>query len=142
MPITLTEASQITGKSKSTLNRAITSGKLSASRSDDEKTYMVDESELARVFPFVSARHGSPDGSPPVTSPESLPAEQELALVKAQIDEIKQMHRREVDRMESKIDDLKQERDDWKTQASNQTLLLRHEQERQVEPPKRFFGIF
>ena len=62
--------------------------------------------------------------------------------MKAQIDEIKQMHRREVDRMESQIDDLKQERDDWKTQASNQTLLLRHEQERQVEPPKRFFGLF
>ena len=138
MSITLTEAVKITGKSKSTLTRAIASGKLSASRSEDEKTYMVDESELARVFPFVSANHGSP----PVTSPESLPAELELALVKTQIAEIKQMHRREVDRMESQIDDLKQERDDWKTQASNQTLLLRHEQERQVKPPKRFFGIF
>ena len=142
MSITLTEAVKITGKSKSTLTRAIASGKLSASRSEDEKTYMVDESELARVFPFVSVNHGSPDGSPPVTNPESLPVELELALVKTQIAEIKQMHRREVDRMESQIDDLKQERDDWKTQASNQTLLLRHEQERQVEPPKRFFGIF
>jgi hypothetical protein len=142
MSITLTEAVKITGKSKSTLTRAIASGKLSASRSEDEKTYMVDESELARVFPFVSANHGSPDDSPPVTSPESLSAELELELVKTQIAEIKQMHRREVDRMESQIDDLKQERDDWKTQASNQTLLLRHEQERQVEPPKRFFGIF
>ena len=142
MSITLTEAVELTGKSKSTLTRAITSGKLSAKRSEDGKTYEVDQSELARVFPLVSVSHDSPDGSPTVITPESATAEVELELVRAQIDEIKQMHRREMDRMEAQIEDLKQEREDWKTQASNQTLLLKHEQERQVEPPKKFLGIF
>jgi len=143
MSITLTEAVEITGKSKSTLTRAITSGKLSATRSEDGKTYEVDQSELARVFPLVTANHGSPDDSPQMTNIESLSAGVELELVQAQIAEIKQMHRREVDRMEAQIEDLKQEREDWKTQASNQTLLLKHEQERQVEPPqKKFLGIF
>ena len=143
MSITLTEAVELTGKSKSTLNRAITSGKLSAKRSEDGKTYEVDQSELARVFPFVSANHDSPGGAPSVTTPEAATADVELELVRAQIDEIKQMHRREVERMEAQIEDLRQEREDWKTQASNQTLLLKHEQERQAEPPqKKFLGIF
>ena len=54
MAITLTEAVDLTGKSKSTLTRAITSGKLSANRSEDGKTYEVDEAELARCLLYTS----------------------------------------------------------------------------------------
>lgn len=50
MELTLAEAAQETGKGKSTLLRAVKSGKLS-SRRTDEGAYMVDASELARVFP-------------------------------------------------------------------------------------------
>ena len=142
MAITLTEATEMTGKSKSTLTRAIVSGKLAATRSEDGKTYQVDESELARVYPLVSVNHDSPDDSPSVNQSESVPAAQ-VELVQDQIDEIKRLHRREVERMESQIDDLRQDRDDWKTQASNQTLLLKHEQERHQEAPrKKLFGVF
>ena len=126
MTITLTEATEKTGKSKSTLTRAINSGKLSATRSDDGKTYQVEESELARVFPLTNVNHDSPDDSPSVNQPESVPASAQLELVQDQIEEIKRIHRREVERMEAQIDDLRQDRDDWKTQASNQTLLLKH----------------
>ena len=143
MAITLTEATEMTGKSKSTLTRAIISGKLTATRSEDGKTYQVDESELARVYPLVSVNHGSPDDSPSVNQPESVPAAAQIELVQDQIDEIKRIHRREVERMEAQIDDLRQDRDDWKTQASNQTLLLKHEQERHQEVPrKKLFGVF
>ena len=139
MTITLTEATEKTGKSKSTLTRAINSGKLSATRSDDGKTYQVEESELARVFPLTNVNHDSPS----VNQPESVPASAQLELVQDQIEEIKRIHRREVERMEAQIDDLRQDRDDWKTQASNQTLLLKHEQERHQEAPrKKLFGVF
>lgn len=54
MELTLTAAAQATGKGKSTLLRAVKSGKLSARRTDDG-AFMVDASELARVFPMESA---------------------------------------------------------------------------------------
>ena len=66
MILTLRQAAELTGKSKSTLTRAIKSGRLSASR-DGEGMYAIDPAELARAYPFVKrpdaqhdARHGAP----------------------------------------------------------------------------------
>ena len=66
MTLTLRQAAGLTGKSKSTLTRAIKAGRLSASR-DAEGTYAIDPAELARVFPFKpvqgtgdDARYGAP----------------------------------------------------------------------------------
>lgn len=66
MILTLRQAAELTGKSKSTLTRAIKSGRLSASR-DGEGMYAIDPAELARAYPFVErpdaqhdARHGAP----------------------------------------------------------------------------------
>lgn len=53
MQLTLTEAADETGKSKSTLLRAISSGRLSASR-NEQGDYRVDPSELFRVYPPAS----------------------------------------------------------------------------------------
>ena len=64
--LTLRQAAELTGKSKSTLTRAIKSGRLSASRSG-EGMYAIDPAELARAYPFLEktdaqhdARHGAP----------------------------------------------------------------------------------
>ena len=69
MILTLRQAAELTGKSKSTLTRAIKSGRLSASR-DAEGMYAIDPAELARAYPFVErpealhdARHGAPRNS-------------------------------------------------------------------------------
>ena len=50
MEYTLNGAAKATGKGKSTLHRAIKTGKLSARRTD-EGSYLIDAAELARVFP-------------------------------------------------------------------------------------------
>jgi hypothetical protein len=55
---TLAQAIAATGRSRSTLIRAIRRGKLSAAR-DESGTYLVEPSELHRVFPVISA--GTPD---------------------------------------------------------------------------------
>jgi len=52
MMLTLTDAAEQTGKSKSTLNRAIKSGKLSASK-NEYGDYRVDAAELFRVYKKV-----------------------------------------------------------------------------------------
>lgn len=65
MILTLRQAAELTGKSKSTLTRAIKSGRLSASR-DAEGMYFIDPAELARAYPLErpdaqhDARHGAP----------------------------------------------------------------------------------
>ena len=46
---TLAQAAQVTGKNRSTLLRAIKSGKLSAHKQDDG-SYLIDPSELFRVY--------------------------------------------------------------------------------------------
>lgn len=48
--LSLSQAAKATGRSKSTIGRAIQAGRLSASRSDDN-TFSIDPSELFRAFP-------------------------------------------------------------------------------------------
>lgn len=56
MELTLSAAARTTGKGKSTIHRAIKAGKLSARRTDDG-SYMIDTSELARVFQLNAPAH-------------------------------------------------------------------------------------
>src|SRR4051794_39856319 len=60
MGYSLAEAATASGKSKMTIQRAIKSGRLSASRRDDE-SYDIDPSELHRVFPPVSVLQAKND---------------------------------------------------------------------------------
>lgn len=48
--LSLSQAAKATGRSKSTIGRAIKSGRLSAARNDDD-TFSIDPSELFRAFP-------------------------------------------------------------------------------------------
>ena len=47
--LSLSQAAKLTGKSKSTINRAIKTGKLSATRHEDG-SYSIDPAELSRAF--------------------------------------------------------------------------------------------
>lgn len=58
---TLGSAAKLTGKSKSTLLRAIQSGRMSGSK-DDNGNYQIETSELLRVFPATV--RGASDDAP------------------------------------------------------------------------------
>lgn len=65
MQLTLQQAANATGKAKSTIQRAIKSGKLSALRNEDG-SYSIDTSELNRVYALhetggatVANKHGA-----------------------------------------------------------------------------------
>ena len=60
MTLTLRQASDKCGKSRSTVHRALKSGKLSGSR-DEDGTWSIDAAELARVFPWDVHEHGQRD---------------------------------------------------------------------------------
>ena len=114
--LSLTQAAKIAGKSKSTINRAIKSGKLSATRHDDG-SYSIDGAELARVFPI-----GTPLGSewvsaaPPTELARTATLEAENAALRAALD-----------REREALDEVRADRDAWRQQA---TALL-------AAPPKR-----
>ena len=56
MKYSLSEAAKATGKNKTTIQRAIKSGKISAGKGDGG-SYEIDPSELHRVFPPTVAQH-------------------------------------------------------------------------------------
>ena len=74
MSVNLNQAARLAGKSKNTLLRAITSGKLTERRNDNG-TYAFDEAELAKVFP--------------PTGPGTDILEMEIEGVRALLEEVK-----------------------------------------------------
>lgn len=111
--LSLSQAAKTTGKSKSTINRAIKNGKLSATRHEDG-TYSIAASELYRVFPFGTTKGSEWIGEQPATEPDRT--------TKIRIDSLEAALQRE----REVNADLIADRDHWRQQA---TALL-------AAPPK------
>ena len=113
--ITLRQAAERCGKSKSTISNALKSGKISYV----EKTrlgYKIDPSELDRVYPRVQ--------NEPQEEHLKNPTEQaEIRLLEARLEAKDEM----IDRLQIEIDDLRQQRDKWEHQANSQTRLLEYQ---------------
>jgi hypothetical protein len=69
MKFSLGQAARETGLDKSTLSRAIKSGRLSAQRKNGNGGYEIDPAELFRVFPQAPKGEAS---SPPVDAPADM----------------------------------------------------------------------
>jgi len=79
MAYTLGEAARAVGRSKTTLGRAIKSGRISASRAEDG-SYLIDPAELHRVFSVTRDRHPTMERSVTPNGPEPAPSAETLAL--------------------------------------------------------------
>lgn len=87
--LTLTEAAEEIGKSKSTLLRAIKAGRLSAQR-NEHGDYRVDASELYRAYPSRSPQQDEPESAtePSLDSNYSDSMNRLLAMVNAKDNEL------------------------------------------------------
>lgn len=112
--LSLSQAAKLTGKSKSTINRAIKTGKLSATRHDDG-SYSIDPAELSRVF-NLEPNEGS----------EKHDMEPDGTRLLERIEALESMLKRE----REISTDLKEDRDRWRQQA---TALLTDQ--RPATPP-------
>lgn len=133
--LSLTQAAEETGKSKSVLSKALKSGKLSHN-GKDESGYKIDPAELFRVFPKNSKNAEKNTQKERSRTPES-PIENALKIKELELkleSEIKEkiFYKEQFSKMET-------ERDDWKTQA--QTLLLKSP-EKPTQERKSFFSRF
>jgi hypothetical protein len=133
MYYTLGTAAKATGKSKPTIMRAIKTGKISAI----EKTadgYKIDPAELHRVFPLVTAEtvtsnaHNVTDETGNFIRIKELEMKLEAALQR-------------VTDKEEQLEDVRKDRDHWRSHAERSTLLIEDmrlkEAAKPVEPPKK-----
>jgi len=109
MSYTLNEAAKAVGKSKTTIHRAIKSGKISASKLDSG-AYAIDPSELHRVFQNGTAeRTTRNDVEQPVTTSGTADIRLEM---------LEKERERERQQLEETIADLREDRDKWRQQAT------------------------
>lgn len=108
MRYTLGTAAKATGRSKTTIQRAIAKGQISA-----EKTtgggYSIDPSELHRVFPLIASETVTRDPQVDTSRPHLDAAE-----LKAKLEAAEAMLARE----REALAEMRQERDAWKQQAT------------------------
>lgn len=117
MRYTLGTAAKATGKSKTTIQRAIARGQISAER-PEHGGYSIDPSELHRVFPRLGGETVPCDFEMDTTRPYDATPE-----LRARIEALEAMLARE----RAALDEVRTDRDAWKQQA---TALL-------AAPPKR-----
>jgi hypothetical protein len=133
MKLSLIKAAEASGKSKSTINRAIKSGKLSAHRNDDG-SYSIDPSELLRAFPLMH------QGTPIKTSDEPPPEPFQIRELEARLEatnERLQDARERLIEKDNMIADLRSDRDTWRQQASR---LLEDHRPSSDRRPKTFWA--
>lgn len=100
--LSLSQAAKLTGKSKSTINRAVKTGKLSAARHEDG-SYSIDPAELARAFDVEPAEGAKRRDADPYGT-----------RLLERIEALEDMLNREREISA----DLKEDRDRWRQQAT------------------------
>lgn len=129
MTYTLGDAAKATGKSKTTLHRAIKSGRISATKTEDG-SYSIEPSELHRVFPAATA--GTPASLLHRNDKEQI--SNTLETLRTQLEWQQKERERERALLQETIADLREDRDKWRQQA---TSLLTDQRPEPSTPTRR-----
>ncbi len=122
-------AAVLTGKSKSTIQRAMNSGKLSYSLDQNDRR-VIDVSELERVFGIRPESLQAQNSANGASAPGGFPAEFDIDKERLTL-EIKLLELR-LENANEQIEDLRDQRDKWENQA-NQVLLTTQHTHKQLE---------
>lgn len=125
-------AAELTGKSKSTIQRAMNSGKLSYEM-DANNRRLIDVSELERVFGLASPSTQSGSSAPASVEAEIKKAADMLEMERMKM-KIKALED-QLDNANSNLDDMKAQRDQWQKQAQ-QVLITSQYSQKQAEEYK------
>ncbi len=125
-------AAVLTGKSKSTIQRAMNSGKISYEL-DSNKRRIIDVSELERVFGIVqTAPQPAPVAAKKEPVVQSKAPDVETILEKERMAMQIKMLEQQLSTAQDQIDDLREQRNKWEKQAS-QMLITSQYSQRQAE---------
>jgi len=123
-------AAELTGRSKSTIQRAMNSGKLSYEM-DANNRRIIDVSELERVFGLQSAGEKKENNDSGEAEMKKAADMLEMERMKMQI----KMLENQLETAEGQLEDLKEQRDQWQKQAQ-QVLLTSQYSQKQAEELK------
>lgn len=119
-------ATELTGVSKSTIQRDMKKGKVSFTTENGRKT--IDVSELERVYGFNNGSMGSSE----TLEAKSYEVELEKAKQTLELDRLEmkiKMLESQLDAAHEQIDDIKAQRDSWQQQANLTALTYQKSQE-------------
>lgn len=124
-------ATELTGKSKSTIQRAMKTGKISYEMDNSRK--MIDVSELERVFGIDMDQVEATNDTETTPSYEMELQQARHALEIDRLEMKVRMLEDQLDVAQGQIEDLKAQRDSWQKQAQQVLLTSRHSQEQADE---------
>jgi|TARA_B100000519_G_C14258826_1_gene446489 predicted RNase H-like nuclease (RuvC/YqgF family) len=143
MKLTLNQAAKECGRAKSTLSKAIKSGKLSAERGD-KGAFLIDPSELHRVFPATS----NDDQTLPMENTQKTQGnsslQSELDAVRRELETVNLERDRERSQLTDQIEDLRRRLDTEGEERRKLTAMLTDQraQEKPQEARRGFLGLF
>ena len=126
MAYTLTEAATATGVSRSTIFRAIKTGRISATRTEGGN-FEIEPAELHRVFPPAETRAAhAGNGAMNRDAMAAATADTgQLAQLESEIKALRDMSallREQLHETRDTVDDLRRDRDAWRQQAQQLAL--------------------
>lgn len=139
--MSLRQAAELTGKSKSTLTRAIKAGRLSASR-NAEGSYVIDPAELTRAYP-LEERHDVQRDAQQGASRNSGTELPDAAVLRLQLDLLIEERNRERLAAERERDQLTETVADLRLRldrAEQRTITSITEQHSRKKPLWRFWS--
>ena len=113
MTYSLNDAAKATGKSKTTIHRALKSGKISASKTDSG-AYAIEPAELHRVFPPVPTERNAERSEWNDVERQK----DDSGTLRIQLESIEKERERERQQLQETITDLREDRDRWRQQAT------------------------
>lgn len=138
MKLTLNQAAKDCGRAKSTLSKAIKSGKLSHEKGD-KGAYLIDQSELHRVFPPTGNEQQESPVANSINEQENSALQVELDALRRELDTANLERTREREQLTDQIQELREtvaeQRADFR-----QTLAVLTDQRGQGAQ-RRFFGL-
>jgi hypothetical protein len=147
--ITLTEAAKMTGRAKSSVSRALESGRMSyVARDPVTGTYRIDPAEALRVFPVRATtplrdQDGTEDpqeGNP--RNPPRTPENADLRARLARLEALNEGAERERRRMEEHIEDLRSRLERADRERDQLQALLAAPRAEAATPPRWGFWGF
>lgn len=111
MKYTAGQAAKATGVATATITRALKSGRISGQK-DESGAWMIDPSELHRVFPLVSKQDSAtPNTQDHATARETPERGSEISALE-----------REVQTLRDALSDAREDRDKWRDMAERLSL--------------------
>jgi hypothetical protein len=112
-------AAKATGKAKSSILRAIKSGRISATRTDSG--WSIDPAELHRIFPLKDNDGSEPGSGDAVERDATSPEQLELFVLKTEVRVLQATG----EMLRSQVDDVRRDRDSWRELAQAVQRQLR-----------------